>query len=235
MRVVLADPALEREGFRRRRAAVGRILVERHVVADLAHQRVQEPERVALGLAAQLARDCGHGRIDGGEVGGAQEHAGRKALVGAAQHAAGVVGFDQALGRDLDIADGPAGQNMGDVAEGVLMGVELGVGRDVDLPFRHILPVMAARRHAQDLDHAGRRRLVAIGRGVLDSQAHGGPLFWRQSGAVHSTELWCAIAHLRISRFRVWSFGPSRNDGVYQIKYCFVMISPSLELSAMNS
>jgi hypothetical protein len=35
----------------------------------------------------------------------------------------------------------------------------------------------------------------------------------RHSGAVRSTELWCAIAHLRISRFRVWSFGPSRNDG----------------------
>jgi len=54
-------------------------------------------------------------------------------------------------------------------------------------------------------------------------------LFWRRhSGAVRSTEP-------GISRFRVWSFGPSRNDGVYQIKYCFVMISPSLELSAMNS
>ncbi|MGX1013479.1 hypothetical protein AB7M69_007836 [Bradyrhizobium japonicum] len=99
----------------------------------------------------------------------------RKALVGAAQHAAGVVGLDQALGGDLDVADGSAGQHMGDVAEGVLMGVELGVGRDVDLPLRHILPVMAAGRHAQDLDHAGGRRLIAIGRGVLDSQAHGGP------------------------------------------------------------
>ncbi|TFV48694.1 hypothetical protein E4K65_11380 [Bradyrhizobium niftali] len=64
---------------------------------------------------------------------------------------------------------------------------------------------------------------------MLDSQAHDGPLFWRRhSGAVRSTEP-------GISRFRVWSFGPSRNDGVYQIKYCFVMISPSLELSAMNS
>src|SRR6185312_8647260 len=27
-------------------------------------------------------------------------------------------------------------------------------------------------------------------------------------------DLWCAFAHLRISRFRVWSFGPSRNDGI---------------------
>ncbi len=36
----------------------------------------------------------------------------------------------------------------------------------------------------------------------------------RHSGAVRSTELRCAVAHLRISRFRVWSFGPSRNDEV---------------------
>ena len=43
---------------------------------------------------------------------------------------------------------------MGDVAERVLVGVEPGVGRDVDLPLRDILPVMAAGRHAQDLDHA---------------------------------------------------------------------------------
>jgi hypothetical protein len=30
--------------------------------------------------------------------------------------------------------------------------------------------------------------------------------------AMRSIELRCAIAHLRISRFRVWSFGPSRNN-----------------------
>ena len=34
----------------------------------------------------------------------------------------------------------------------------------------------------------------------------------RHSGAMRSIELRCAIAHRRISRFRVWSFGPSRND-----------------------
>ena len=34
-----------------------------------------------------------------------------------------------------------------------------------------------------------------------------------RSGAARRAELRCAIAHLRISRFRVWSFGPSRNDG----------------------
>src|SRR3954453_20179812 len=36
---------------------------------------------------------------------------------------------------------------------------------------------------------------------------------------MRSIELWCAIAHLRSSRFRVWSYGPSRNDG----RACFVM------------
>src|SRR5436190_1583310 len=34
----------------------------------------------------------------------------------------------------------------------------------------------------------------------------------RHSGAMRSIELWGALAPLRISRFRVWSFGPSRND-----------------------
>ncbi|QBP25785.1 hypothetical protein Bdiaspc4_37150 [Bradyrhizobium diazoefficiens] len=36
----------------------------------------------------------------------------------------------------------------------------------------------------------------------------------RHSGATRSIELWCAIAHLRISRFRVRLFEPPRNDGV---------------------
>ncbi len=35
----------------------------------------------------------------------------------------------------------------------------------------------------------------------------------RHSWAMRSIELRCAIAHRRISRFRVRSFGPSRNDG----------------------
>ena len=48
MRVVLTHPALQREGFDRRGAAVGRIFVESHVIVDLQHQRVQEPEDVAF-------------------------------------------------------------------------------------------------------------------------------------------------------------------------------------------
>ena len=76
---------------------------------------------------------------------------------------------------DGEVGDRPVGQHMRDVAERVLMHVEAGVGGDVDLPFGDILPVMAAGRHAQDLDHARGRGLVAIAGGMGNSQAHGGP------------------------------------------------------------
>src|SRR5579864_8140103 len=43
--------------------------------------------------------------------------------------------------------------------------------------------------------------------------AYGGMRFISShSGAMRSIEPQCAIAHCGISRFRVWSFGPSRND-----------------------
>ena len=136
MGVVLADAALQREGFRRGGAAVGRVVVERHVLVDLHHQRVQEAEHVAVGLRAQLAGEGRHRRVDFGQRRRAQEQARRKPLVGAAQHAAGVVGLDQALDLDGQVGDRPVGQHMGDVAERVLMHVEPGVGGDVDLPVR---------------------------------------------------------------------------------------------------
>ena len=72
-----------------------------------------------------------------------------------------------------EIGDRPVGQHMGDVAEGVLVHIEPGIGGNVDLPFGDILPVMAARRHPQDLNDAGGRRFVAIARGMGNSQAHG--------------------------------------------------------------
>jgi hypothetical protein len=61
---------------------------------------------------------------------------------------------------------------MGQIAEGVLVLVETAIGRQVYSPPRHVLTVMIARRQAQDLDHAGRRRLVAIGRAMRDVDAH---------------------------------------------------------------
>ena len=116
-----------------------------------------------------------HRRIDIGQIGRAQEQARRKALVGAPEHAAGVLGLDQALDRDGEVGDRSVGQDMRDIAERILMHVEPRVGGDVDLPFGDILAVMAARRHAQDLNDAGGRRLVAIAGGMGNSQAHDGP------------------------------------------------------------
>ena len=134
---------------------------------------MQEAEHVVAGFGAQLAPKSRHRRIDLGEVGRAQKQAGRKALVGAAQHAAGVVGFDQAADIDGELGDRAMGQHVGDVAKSVLVDVEAGIRGDVDLPFGDVLPVMAAGRHPQDLDHAGRWRIVAVAGGMGDLQTHG--------------------------------------------------------------
>ena len=76
---------------------------------------------------------------------------------------------------DGEIGERAVGQDMRDIAERILMHVEPGIGGDVDMPFGDILPVMAARRHPQDLDHARGLGLVAIAGGMGNSQAHGGP------------------------------------------------------------
>src|SRR5260370_36849091 len=75
-----------------------------------------------------------------------------------------------------------------------------------------IKPALAARRAdkiratREQLRH---RMIEAAHRRAVDEQAVGchGLLLSRHSGAMQSIEP-------GISRFRVWSFGPSRNDGV---------------------
>src|SRR6202035_697514 len=102
----------------------------------------------------------------------AQEKTRRKSLVGTTQHAAGIVGLDQAFDRDGKIGDRRLSKHMGDIAERVLMYLQPRIRGDIDLPFGDILPIMAAGRHPQDLDDSGRRRFVAIGGGMGDAQAH---------------------------------------------------------------
>ena len=175
MRVVLAYPALQAEGFDRRGATVGGIFVKRHVLVDLHHQRMQKPEHVVFRFRTQLARKCRHRRIDFGQRCRAQEQARRKAFIGASEHAAGVVGLDQALDRDGEVGDRPLGQDMRDIAECILMHIEPRIGGDVDLPFRDVLSVMAAGCHSQDLNDAGGRRFVTVAGGMGNSQAHDVP------------------------------------------------------------
>ena len=63
---------------------------------------------------------------------------------------------------------------MGKIAEGVLMGGEPGIGRDIDAPAHHVLPLVVARREPQHLDDAGSRRVVVVDVAMRDAQAHVG-------------------------------------------------------------
>ena len=107
------------------------------------------------------------------ERGLAQEQAGRKTLDRAADDAFGILGVDLAFDRDRQFAKRSlGGEGMGDVAEGVLVLVQQAILRQVDAPVYHILPVVIARREAQHLDHAGGRRVVAIGGRVGNTNSH---------------------------------------------------------------
>src|SRR5258707_8455471 len=191
---------------------------------------MQEAEHVAVRLRAQFARKCRHRRIDFGQRSRTQKQARRKALVGAAQHAAGVMGFDQAIDRDDEIGRRPLRQHMRDVAEGILVDIETRVAGDVDLPLGNVLPVMAARRHPQDLNDTACWRIVVIAGGMGNSQAHGMSKL--------SSPSFRGDAKHRTRNLEIPGLALTRHPGMTvfdQIKYCLVMISPSRELSSMNS
>jgi hypothetical protein len=128
MRIVLAHAALQPERFDRRGAAVGGVFVERHVLVDLHHQRMQKSQHVVFGFQPQFARKRRHRGIDRGQRRRAQEQARRKALVGAPQYATGIVGLDQAFDSDGEIGDRPMGQHMRKVAERILVHIEPRIG-----------------------------------------------------------------------------------------------------------
>ena len=68
-RMLEADRAApQTERLDRRGAAVGWILVEGHVLADLHHQRVQEAERVLVGCTARSQRHRARQRAVGRDV-----------------------------------------------------------------------------------------------------------------------------------------------------------------------
>jgi NADH-quinone oxidoreductase subunit G len=96
-----------------------------------------------------------------------------EALDRAAHHAFGIVGIDFAFDRDRQFAERSlGGEEMADVAEGILVLVQQAILRQIDAPAHHVLPVVIARREPQHLDHAVGRRVVAIGGGVGNSNSH---------------------------------------------------------------
>ncbi len=74
---------------------------------------------------------------------------------------------------DAEVVDRAiGGEGVGDVAVGILLLVEPAVGRHVDAPIDDVLAVMVARRQAQRLDHAGRRRVIVVTGLVAHPDAH---------------------------------------------------------------
>ena len=108
-----------------------------------------------------------------GQAGVAQEQARRKSLERAAHDAIGILRLDLAFDLDAQLRErAVGGEDMGEVAEGVLVGIEPRVAGNVDAPADDILAFMVARGEPQHLDHAGGRRLVAMDDAVGDAQAH---------------------------------------------------------------
>ena len=124
--------------------------VERHVVGEPHQQRVEKTE--ARGRRPHCAdrAQFRYRRIGGGERRRAQgtELGGNNSSVPRSTRRC--PGFHQSLDGDGEVDSGPWSAYMGDVAEGVNVAVEVGVGGDVDPPVGDVLPIMAAGRHAQE-------------------------------------------------------------------------------------
>ena len=170
---VLTDAALERKGLGGRGRGVGGIGVVAHALVQAPEHEVQQVEHVVSGIVAALGGEIGDARIGIGERGLAQVEAGRKSLDGAAHHALGVARLDLALDQDGELAQRSLrGEDMGDVAEGVLVLVEPAIRGHVDAPARDVLTIVVARGQPQHLNHAAGGRLVAIAGEMRDANAH---------------------------------------------------------------
>ena len=184
---VLADAALERERLGRRGGGVGRVGIEGHLAVQPLQQDVQELQRVVAGRRAGRGGKAGDRVVGLGQRRLAQEQRRRKPLDRAGHHAVGVAGLDLAFDRDDELAErAVGGEGVADVAEGVLMLIEPAIGRHVDVPVDDVLAVMIARRQPQHLDHAGGRRVVAIGGSVDDADTHEMAIITMASGNVYS-------------------------------------------------
>jgi hypothetical protein len=172
MAQILAYAALEGEGFGRRRGGLRGIAVINHRAVQAFDQIVQGLERVV----ADAARDAGEvrdRRVELRQRRFAQIQARRKPLDRADHHAVGILRIHLALDRDSQFRQRTLGaEPVGDIAEGVLVLVELAILRHVDAPVLDILAVVIARREPQRLDHAARRLLIAIDSLVRNPDAH---------------------------------------------------------------
>ena len=211
-------------------AARGRHLGGVGVVADLLVQPlehdVQQPaarcRRRRRGSAAAKAAMVASALVSAVSR---KNRVGREPLDRAAHDALGVAGLDLPLDQHAELAERTfGGEGMGDVAERVLVLVEPAIGGHVDAPARHILAVVVARREPQHLDHAGRRRRVAVGGQVRDAKAHCRATEDGRQTAVD--KLWGTKSSSLVLPLSVRR---------RYIRYCSVTAAPSRLLSLTNS
>src|SRR5262249_24163763 len=103
----------------------------------------------------------------------AQKKFGREAFDAAFDEAVGVVSVDFAIDLDAQFVERALGrERMNDVAERMLMMMQQTIFGQVDPPGQDMLSLMVAWRETQQLRHAGRRRVIAVGRRVRDVYPH---------------------------------------------------------------
>ena len=136
---------------------------------------METSENVAAVRGADIAGKIADPRVGLRQRCVAQEQVRRKSLDGAAHHPVGVLRLHFAVDLDAQCIEGAGGgEDVGEIAEGVLVRVKPHVGGHIDAPADHILAFVVARGEPQHLDHACGRRVVATEHGLGDAQAHNG-------------------------------------------------------------
>ena len=166
--------ALARKGFRRGRApAVARLVFADHLSCSRCSSACSSASTLppfAARMSSANSRIAASAWVNARV---AQEQARRKPLDGAAHHAVGILRLDLAVDFDAQAPQrAVGGENMGEVAEGILVRVKPRVGGNIDAPADHILAFVVARGEPQHLDHARGRRVVAMDDAVGDANAH---------------------------------------------------------------
>ena len=152
-----------------------RVDVEAHALADGVHEGVEEVERGRRRRRRDLAgegRGCAASAAVSARL--AEEDAGREALdlAADARRAMSCVSTSPSA-VIVRPSSGPSTvKEWTRLPNGSVDGCEAAVAVDVDAPVDDELAVVAARRQAEHLDRAARRRGVAVGGLVEDAEAH---------------------------------------------------------------
>src|SRR5262245_52137573 len=210
---VLTDASPEPDGFRGGGGGVGRIGVEGDFAIERSQQRMQQREIVATRIGAGGCREIDDRRVGLGQRCLAQKKLRRKAFEGTFDEAVGVLGVDFAIDLDAQFVERSLGrERMSDVAKRILMMMQTTIFGQIDPPGQDMLSFMVAWRQAQQLRHAGRRRVVGVGSCVGNLNAHDNVFRYAivDSGlCIVMPELVPGIHVFSLRRLKTWMAGTS--------------------------